>query len=89
MSRFEFTEGLLRIAKVRFMNSGETNKHAEALEMLMENFVFKNYNDEEWDEFRTTKMWTLEVNDYLKANQENIMQLLKIYHEPRKKTFML
>ena len=77
----------MRTAKVRFMNSGEATKHEEALRLLMEQFVFVNYREESWSDFRVKKLWTLEVNDYLKANLENIKELLRIYHEPRKKTF--
>lgn len=50
---------MLRIAKVRFMNSGETDKHEEALRILMNDFVFANYREESWADFRIKKLWTL------------------------------
>jgi len=53
----------------------------------MENFVFANYREEPADKFRVNKLWTLKVNDYLKANLSNIKELMKAYNEPRKKTF--
>ena len=59
MCRFEFIEAMLRIAKVRFMNSGETDKHEEALRILMNDFVFANYREESWADFRIKKLWTL------------------------------
>lgn len=38
----------------------------------------------EWDGFRTSKLWTSEVNDIFKANLTTIKLLVKKFTEPRK-----
>ena len=39
---------------------------------------------EEWEGFRTNKLWNMEVNDIFKANLNNIKALMKRFMEPRK-----
>ena len=34
-------------------------------------------------------MWTLEVNDVFNVNKDYMQELLRRYHEPRKKTFTM
>ena len=40
---------------------------------------------EEWEGWRTKKLWTIECNDMLKVNAEGIKKLVERYHQPRQK----
>lgn len=41
--------------------------------------------EEAWDGWRKTKLWSLEVHDMLKANEDSIIKLMSKYHQPRQK----
>ena len=87
ITRFEFLEILVRAAKARFLIPGFVNTVSDAMENLMDEYIVKNYKEEEWEVFRKTKLWTLECSDLFEANLEGIKQVMDYYHTPRKYTF--
>ena len=83
-------EFVVRVAKCRFCEKNAvTSSPAEALQMLLTEFLFENYHEQAWSYFRTKKLWTLEVNDCYYANKDYMQELLRRFHEPRKKTFTM
>jgi len=84
MSRFEFMETLVRIAKGKYPDEAVN----EGLEMLFAE-IFESYREEPWGQFRANKLWKLEINDVFYNNMEKCKTLMKRYHEARKATFTL
>ena len=66
--RFEFLEVLVRCAKTRFVQAGDFDNVADALEHLITEFILKNYPDEDYATFREQKLWNLEISDMYIAN---------------------
>ena len=88
MTRFEFYEVLLRIALARFHVPKIVEKPAEALEMLIVDYLMENPAEpENLVNFRLNMLWKLEIHDLFKSNLENCKLLMKDYHNPMKKTF--
>lgn len=77
LCRYEFYETLIRIAKSKFKDSGICRNMPDSLEFLFNDHVLPFMSHIKWDEFRTEKLWTIEVNDIFSANLEN---LKKIYN---------
>lgn len=46
--RYQFFEALMRVAKARFLDSGQAKDHADALEQFLETYAFKPGIDKEW-----------------------------------------
>ena len=41
--------------------------------------------EEAWEGWRKKQLWTLEVHDMFKANEDSIIKLMSKYHQPRQK----
>jgi hypothetical protein len=89
LTRFEFTEVLIRAAKQRFHESKIVPTVAEAFEKLLTEHVFPNVIVEDWTHFREHKLWSLGCSDLYEANIRGLNQLLERFHEPRKNTFTM
>ena len=74
--RFEFIELLLRISKEKYQKTGEAPTQAAAFELLLERNVRPTSNHEEWQGFRSDKLYSVEVNEVFQANVD---VLRKIY----------
>jgi len=72
VTRFEFLEILVRCAKARYLTHGLADSYAEAVSLLLENYVIKNYKEEEWDLFRRTQLFTQSCSDLFAVNMEGI-----------------
>ena len=48
LMRYRFCEILARIAKAKFYEFGKTETIAEAVEKLLTDVIFVNYQDEPW-----------------------------------------
>ena len=69
LCRFEFVEIIARMAKTKYYEKGLCKTVHEACSALLEKYVLPNTIEQmEWQEFRDTELWTLEVDDLLKAN---------------------
>lgn len=87
LTRFEFFDTIIRASKKRFYDSKEVKSVADAVEMCICEYIMENTEEESWTQFRTTKLWTLPMNDLFKANMEGVKDLWKRYHTPMKRTF--
>ena len=73
LCRFEFYEIITRMAKTKYLDSNRVASISEALEMiLVEHVLPKAEMKFESIEWRRTFLWTLEVDDLMKANLETI-----------------
>ena len=71
LTRFEFLEILCRLGKEKYMPHTETTI-AGCLTRLLDECVFANDHREQWQEFRDEQLWTLEVDDLLRTNEDNL-----------------
>ena len=85
LERYEFLEFLARIAEKKFKEPKICATYVESLEKLLEEHIFKLGDKEEWQEFRDNRLWTIDVNDVLEANQEHLTKIYQRYFAPRKK----
>ena len=72
MCRFEFMEILVRIAETKFKRTQKAKNFSEALEKLLTEHCFANYEYPPWHDWRVKNLWTLEVDMVLKANLDNL-----------------
>jgi hypothetical protein len=63
--RFEFIELLIRVAKEKYMKSGECKSLTSALERLFDVNIMKLCEEalENWQGFRDDHLYTVEIND--------------------------
>ena len=84
MCRYEFFEILVRLAKTKFLEPKKVNTISEALEKMITGFILPNAHMRiESTEWRKTFLYTLEVDDLLKSNMDNIKRVF--YRIKRKK----
>ena len=76
-------EVIVRLAKAKYLDSKKCGNYAEALKTLI-TYLKKNTVDN-WQAFRNAKLWTIEVNDLLKPNEENLEIIYKKFFTPQKK----
>lgn len=86
--RFEFWELLVRIASSKYRETGQVKSYSEALEKLIAEKLIPLAQPEPWQAFRDNQLWTIEVNDILEANLENLKKIYSSYFNSVKK-FML
>jgi hypothetical protein len=78
LCRFEFLEIIARMAKQKYFERGVCKTVAESVEKLLVDFIIPNSIESmEWQLFRDNQLWTLEVDDFFKANQYGVDQLFK------------
>ena len=58
----------MRLAKSKFVDSGEIKSLAEATEFLILEHIFMHNSCEVDSDFRVNQLWALPVNDILEAN---------------------
>ena len=76
MIRFEFLEALVRIADSRFIATKQIKTYEEATKKLIEEFVLPNFKPVEgWQDWRDKELWTLDINDLLKANLDKLKRI--------------
>ena len=76
LNRSEFIEVLVRIAKGKFVDTKICSKVSEALAMLLQENVLKDWSlTPTWQEFRSRYLWTLDVNDVFAANQYGLQKI--------------
>ena len=88
--RFEFWEILVRIANLKYRETGVTQSFSEALSMLIEERLIPYAQSGfSWQQFRTRHLWTMEVNDLFEANLENLKKVYSKFQSPSKKHMTL
>ena len=85
LCRFELFEILLRLANVKYRESGICPNFEKALEKILKENVFAHYKIHSWQEFRDKELWTADVNDVLEANLEGLKKVYAYFFDPRKK----
>jgi hypothetical protein len=69
LCRYELFEIFVRIANLKYRESGVVATYSEALEKFLYTDIFSKYEPPfTWQKFRETEVWTLDVNDILEAN---------------------
>ena len=85
LCRFEFIETLVRIASVKFKETGVCRSFAEAFEKLLEEHVFPLAHEGEWQQFRDKYLWVDAVSDLLDANLKALKKVYQRAYKPRQK----
>lgn len=78
LNRFELFELFCRIAKEKYLNQKECETFTEAITMLTEKHVIPYSQYKELQDWRDSQLWTIEVNDILHINQDNIKAVYKL-----------
>ena len=60
------------------------NTYAEATEKLIKDCVIPNFVPEPWQEFRDKELWTIDVNNLLVSNLENLENVYGRFRTPTK-----
>ena len=77
----------MRLADNKYRVTKKVTKTFKAVQKFLEVDVIPAAKDivEEWEGWRTKKLWTLDCNDMLKVNTDGIKKLIERYHQPRQK----
>ena len=59
------------------------------MEKLITECIIPGFSPEPWQEFRDKELWTIDVNDLLEANLENLTKIYRHYLTPTKKALQL
>mmetsp|Transcript_38450 Transcript_38450/g.36803 ORF Transcript_38450/g.36803 Transcript_38450/m.36803 type:complete len:190 (-) Transcript_38450:301-870(-) len=85
MFRYEFYESLVRIAGAKYKDNGLAVNYITSLRFLLSHSILPNANIGLWQQWRETKLWTLEINDIFEANLDSVKKLYRHYFTPKKK----
>ena len=83
--RHNFVELLVRVAKAKYIDKGVEDTVHDAFIKLMDTVILPNYVWDDWSDFRTKSLWTLEVDDVFVANREGVRKLHLHYIGGRKR----
>ena len=78
--RYNFLEILARIAKCKYIETNKETTVSKSLDRLITDVLLKNHVWEPGMQFREEKLWTLDVDDVLKVNQEGLEMIMESYH---------
>ena len=75
--RYEFFEVLVRIARFKYISTGQLDEtqHARALHRLFNEHLLPILSMKklpQWQPFRDKHLWNTEVNDLIKVNEESV-----------------
>ena len=87
MLRYEFIEFLIRVARAKYVETGQLKDYEQAFNQLFREFV------PQWDsgsfkvqEWRRKQLWTLEANDCFEINLDGLKKLYKFLHHKTRKS---
>ena len=89
LKRFEFLEMIVRLSNIKYIEPKIIKTYPEAVEKLLTECIIPNFTAEPWQEFRDKELWTIDVNDLLEANLENLTKIYRHYLTPTKKALSL
>lgn len=75
MYRWSFLESLIRLAAEKYIETKQAESYADAFQRLIEKEFVPNLNKiqmEPWQELREDYIWTIEIDDLLRANLEGL-----------------
>lgn len=78
LCRYEFLEITARIGKIRYFEKGQSKTVAEATKRIIDQHILVCGSERmPWQEFRTDRLWCLEVDDLFKANKRALDALYR------------
>lgn len=89
MYRWSFLESLIRICKERYIDTNQEKTYAAALTRLICKKMIPNLDQvglEPWQETREDYVWTLDVDDLLRANLDGLQKVYCHFSSKRKIT---
>ena len=89
LARFEFYEIIVRMAGIKYKESGKCETYAQAVKMLIEDDLMTYFNVNKWQHWRETQLWTLDVNDLFEANLEALKKIFKTFFTTKKSSMDL
>jgi len=85
--RFEFLEVLVRIVRIKYIETGICDRFVDGLKILVEDKI-SNYPYPRLTEWRANELWTNEVNDVFAQNSEELGYVWrKLLQEKQKKLY--
>lgn len=82
LCRYESLEILVRLAKIKYFESGACPTVASALEKLLHEHVLPYHGMPILaQEFRDEQLWTLDIDDLYKANLDGLNQVYRIQQQ--------
>ena len=79
LNRYEFFEILVRIAKVRFLESDQEINISQALSRLLNSHILPmRHKLISWQQWRDEELWCQEVSDVLEVNARGIKKLFDL-----------
>lgn len=88
MSRYQFYEGIVRIANFKYKLNGLTENTYEGLKILVNDVFKKTYDNHVWMGWRVQKLWKLEIDDLYKSNLKPMKKLYEYYFKVKKTKIM-
>ena len=73
---------LIRVANVLYKKTGVCRNVASAFEYLINKHIMPHSGMEDWSGFRTKILYTVEVNDVLQANLDNLKTVFNSHLKP-------
>jgi len=87
LCRYEWVEIMARMAKAKFTDKKVVDTVYEACELLLGGYVVPNSIEKMgWQSFRDEQLWTLDVDDMLKANLQGVDALYRMFATTQQKT---
>ena len=79
LQRFEFLEALVRVSKLKFVDTKEVDTADEALELLIEDYITRVGYFVDPDDFRKTHLYCKETEDLLAVHGANLKAIFNYY----------
>ena len=70
-------EIIVRLANIKFIETKKIKGFEEATRVIIEEYIMPNFKPDPWQEFRDKQLWTIDVNDILEANLNNLTIIYK------------
>ena len=80
LNRTKFIDLLIRIAKLKFVDSNQVQAVYQSLELLIQQHIVPNLIEKmETQYFRDKHVYTLEIDDVLKLNKPSVEKLYRTF----------
>jgi len=79
LRRFEFLEALVRVSRIKFLDTEEVETVDEGLEVLIEDYIVRMGHYVDPDDFRKTHLYCKETEDILKVHNHNLYVIFNYY----------
>ena len=86
--RYEFLEILVRLAKVKFVDTGKEKNYYEALTLLFDQ-ISKEYPLIGYNKWRKTSFWNHGISALFDSNKDNIKKVYDHFTKPGKTKLLL